>query len=203
MADIYSNYAELSQTEEKGIDYRIRCVSSSDVLIVAPHGGGIEPGTTQIAEALAENQYSFYSFEGLKRTGNWSLHITSTNFDEPLALELLKTANQVITIHGVQGDEEEVVYLGGLDDELKHRIKKSLLCLSSSQDIDLKVGMHDNPRLQGINPRNICNRGNTKKGVQLEITRKLRDTLKKVENQDKFERFILALRSAVPHPIEG
>ena len=34
-------------------------------------------------------------------------------------------------------------------------------------------------RFKGLNPDNICNRGANKKGVQLEITRGLRDDLKK------------------------
>ena len=34
-------------------------------------------------------------------------------------------------------------------------------------------------RFKGLNPANICNRGANKKGVQLEITRGLRDDLKK------------------------
>lgn len=70
MVDKYSNYDELSCHEPKGIDYRIRCVSSSDIAILAIHGGKIEPGTTEIAEAVAKNQHSFYTFEGLKPTGN-------------------------------------------------------------------------------------------------------------------------------------
>jgi phage replication-related protein YjqB (UPF0714/DUF867 family) len=34
-------------------------------------------------------------------------------------------------------------------------------------------------RFKGINPDNICNRGANKQGVQLEISRGLRDDLKK------------------------
>ena len=35
--DRYSNYAHLSRHEQKGIDYRIRFISSSDIAIIAPH----------------------------------------------------------------------------------------------------------------------------------------------------------------------
>ena len=40
---------------------------------------------------------------------------------------------------------------------------------------------HDHPRFQGSNPDNICNRGATGAGVQLEVTRDLRDDLKKIK----------------------
>ncbi|OQX61138.1 MAG: hypothetical protein B5M51_08605, partial [Anaerolinea sp. 4484_236] len=66
----------------------------------APHGGGIERGTSEIAKALAEDVFSIYCFEGIKRTGNKSLHITSTRFDDPMCLELLETAATVLAIHG-------------------------------------------------------------------------------------------------------
>ena len=38
-----------------------------------------------------------------------------------------------------------------------------------------------NSKYRGVNPKNICNRGATGKGVQLEISRGLRDDLKKVQ----------------------
>ena len=35
-------------------DFRVRVRrSKSDTVIIAPHGGGIEPGTSEIAEAIA------------------------------------------------------------------------------------------------------------------------------------------------------
>jgi phage replication-related protein YjqB (UPF0714/DUF867 family) len=43
--------------------------------ILAPHGGGIEPGTSELAEAVAGEGLSFYAFEGLKRSGNAVLHV--------------------------------------------------------------------------------------------------------------------------------
>ena len=39
----------------------------------------------------------------------------------------------------------------------------------------------DHPRFQGTNPDNICNRGAIGIGVQLEVTRDLRDDLKKIK----------------------
>jgi phage replication-related protein YjqB (UPF0714/DUF867 family) len=48
--DTYRNYAELSAHHIEGIDYTIEAHQSkfSDILIAMPHGGYIEPGTTEI-----------------------------------------------------------------------------------------------------------------------------------------------------------
>ena len=80
----------------------------------APHGGGIEPGTSELAEAIASKELSFYVFEGVKRVENGQLHITSTRFDEPVWARLLARAERVIAIHREDSDET-VVFLGGLD----------------------------------------------------------------------------------------
>ena len=57
---------------------------------MAPHGGGIEPGTTEIAEAVAGHEHTFYSFSGVKARGNSVLHITSSRFDEPEGIAIAK-----------------------------------------------------------------------------------------------------------------
>ena len=75
--DRYAGFAELAGHERLGTDYRIRLRSACPAFaIVAPHGGGIEPGTSELAEAVSGEQLSFYAFEGLKRAGNAALHVT-------------------------------------------------------------------------------------------------------------------------------
>ena len=54
MADKYRDFEDLAQHETSGIDFRIRVRRATDAFaVVAPHGGGIEPGTSEIAEAIA------------------------------------------------------------------------------------------------------------------------------------------------------
>jgi phage replication-related protein YjqB (UPF0714/DUF867 family) len=67
---------------------------------------------------------------------------------------------------------ERFVYLGGLDKMLKEFIADELV----SSGIIVPKG---HGRFKGLNPDNICNRGANKKGVQMEITRGLRDDFKK------------------------
>ena len=124
MADTYPNFAALEQHERAGIDYCVLVRREEPAFaIVAPHGGGIEPGTSEIADAIARQRWSFYTFEGLKRSGNSVLHITSTCFDEPMCLILLSDTNRVVTIHGEESDDDgEGVFVGGRDAELGTRI---------------------------------------------------------------------------------
>jgi len=54
VADKYANFAALSAVYQEGVDYRIVIERRrSPVLIAAPHGGFIEPATSQIAAAIA------------------------------------------------------------------------------------------------------------------------------------------------------
>ena len=39
------------------------------MVIVAPRGGGIEPGTLDIADAIAGSDYNFCAFKGIKKAG--------------------------------------------------------------------------------------------------------------------------------------
>ena len=40
------------------------------VAIIAPHGGKIEPGTSEIVRSIAAEDYNFCAFEGIKPAGN-------------------------------------------------------------------------------------------------------------------------------------
>jgi len=138
---------------------------------MAPHGGKIEPGTSEIADAIAANKYAFYSFEGIKSDGNGILHIPSGLFDEPIAEEAVRKAERVVTIHGHLDQKDEFVMVGGLDDDLK-----------SAMEHELEIAgfqvRKPRPDLSGRDAQNICNRGAKGKGVQFEISRKLRNLLK-------------------------
>ena len=64
--DKYKTYAELKLSEIEDKDYTILCRDlSSRIAIMAIHGGGIEPGTIDIADALAGCEYTFYGLLAL------------------------------------------------------------------------------------------------------------------------------------------
>jgi phage replication-related protein YjqB (UPF0714/DUF867 family) len=169
--DTYRDFADLAQSEREGDDYTVDAVSRDAVTtaIIAPHGGGIEPGTSEVARAIAGDELSFALFEGTKRAGNARLHITSTNFDEPRCIEMVRAATHVVTIHG-EGSREPAVYLGGRDTALGDSIRRAL------EASGYRVDTHDNPELQGTASTNICNRSVRQAGVQLELSEGLRLT---------------------------
>jgi phage replication-related protein YjqB (UPF0714/DUF867 family) len=124
-------------------------------------------GTSAIARAIAGSNYNLYLFEGIRRSHNYErLHLTSRLFDEPECLALLADCSVVVTVHGCKGNEDRVL-LGGLDRKLKQRLASSLAAAGIARQAD----GHAFP---ATDPNNICNRGRTRRGVQLEISGSLR-----------------------------
>jgi phage replication-related protein YjqB (UPF0714/DUF867 family) len=162
--DTYACYTDLANAEREGIDYEviIRPLSGAQVTVIAPHGGGIEPYSEAIARAIAGEDFSFYCFRGCKLKNNGKLHITSHRFDEPGCVALIADHRWVVAIHGCD-DEGEQVLLGGLDTELIRDLAAEL----SEAGISAATSGHDYP---GTHRDNICNRGQSGKGVQIELT---------------------------------
>jgi phage replication-related protein YjqB (UPF0714/DUF867 family) len=184
----YMSFKELVHREVEDQDYRIRIeLRDPRVLIMAPHGGKIEPTTAEIAAAIAEDDYSFYCFEGLK-TDSRPLHIESHLFDEPRALQVVQKADVVITIHGQIDQKEEFVMVGGLNDSLRSEITREL----EGAGFQTRVPTE---RLMGTDSQNICNRGKLRRGVQLEVSRKVRDLLRTDENE--LQKFASVIRKAI------
>jgi phage replication-related protein YjqB (UPF0714/DUF867 family) len=189
MTSSYRSFDELRDHETEGKDYQVRYQRRDErVLIMAPHGGKIEPMTSEIAEAIAKDDYSFYSFEGLKADGNSVLHIESHLFDEPRALKAVEKADVVVTVHGQLNHKEEFIMVGGLHVDLRSEIRRELEA----------AGFQTRPPtegLQGIDPDNICNRGRWKGGVQLEVSRKVRDSLRMAP--ERLQGFADVVRKAI------
>lgn len=196
--DKYSNFAELRRNEHEGEDYRILVEERySKVVIIAPHGGRIEPGTSEIARGLAGSEFSLYCFEGRKPKGNFvALHITSNQFDEPKCVQLVGRSQIAVAVHGCEG-KNEVVYVGGLDKELKIEVIKGF----SNAGFKAK---EDSSIHSGCDIQNICNRTSSEKGLQLEITRGLRRAMfKGIRARERenttplFSKFVAAVREVL------
>jgi phage replication-related protein YjqB (UPF0714/DUF867 family) len=169
LAKNFLSFADLAAAYERDRDYRIvqrRCPGTS-VAIVAPHGGSIEAHTSDIARDSAGQDFNLYLFEGLLKAGNFAaLHLSSDRFDEPACLALLADRDQVVTVHGC-GNAGEVVLMGGRDAGLREAIASRLRVLGLSCE-DAPAG------LDAMDPRNVCNRGRSGAGVQLELSLELR-----------------------------
>ncbi len=169
--DKYKKFSELKKHEEKGKDYIIQYrYVDSEIAVMAPHGGGIEPGTTDLADEIAGKDFLFYSFSGIKSRGNSVLHLSSTSFDEPAALEMAGKAVTAITLHGCR-DRDDIIYAGGKNLELRHAISERL----AGAGFNIKTSQET--RLRGKCDHNICNRCRCGKGIQLEISMGLRQKM--------------------------
>lgn len=166
MADKYSSMTELMNDPSlvRGTDWDIETLdSASNIISLAVHGGGIEPGTTELGRVLAEKgTYNFFSFVAKLSSGNVDLHVTSTRYDAPEIINKIQDSKHSISIHGASGDEA-LTYMGGGNTALKNLIwtyleEKGFKCLESPGN------------LAGVEPLNIANRTTLGKGVQLELS---------------------------------
>ncbi|WP_421414225.1 poly-gamma-glutamate hydrolase family protein [Agrobacterium tumefaciens] len=192
MAYRFSNYKDLAAVYQLGRDYFIRHRTGKHeaVLVMTPHGGKIEKPASIIAEEIAGQEYSFYAFEGNLNSGNlFELHIPSEEFDEQQALDLAAKASLVIAIHGRKDyGDAETIWMGGLDTVSRQAIGKALT--QSGFKID-----DDPPKFRGRDGSNICNRGKSGRGVQLEIPSTLRNTF--ITQPEERLRLVGAVRAAI------
>lgn len=118
---------------------------------------------------------------------NWDscaddLHLTSHCFDEPECLAIVGQCLIVIAIHGCKGTHERVL-LGGRNAALKSHLAAAIRSVGVAAETD----GHAFP---AMDTNNICNRGLTGQGVQLEFSAALRGAATE-------ERVVSAIRSVL------
>ena len=175
LADKYRNFAALDAGERCGIDYRVRLADlGTAIIVIAPHGGEIEPGTSELTLEIARGDYAFYAFEGLRRGRlHGDLHLTSPRFDEPRGLALIGAADTALAVHGrADNGDAWTIWAGGRAEAFRDAVATSLIASG------FKVTNVDGG-LAGREAANICNRGASGTGVQLEIPRTLRRHLRR------------------------
>lgn len=167
---MYACYADLAAHESEGKDYRRvqRLPKRARVAHIAIHGGAIEPPTTQLAGYAAGGRHAFYSFEGLKPSGNGALHLTSTHFDEPRGRRVVAAVDHTVSWHAAAG-AEAITYVGGRDRKLAKRIATALRAAGFA------VAASGPKELSGDHPANIANRNRRGMGVQLEVSKGQRE----------------------------
>jgi phage replication-related protein YjqB (UPF0714/DUF867 family) len=224
-------YADLSLTEGTQYARRYRRLGLLDnssaptanegwtrKAVIAPHGGGIETGTSELCLAVAGYHpatlatavdgfglHDYWMFEGLLSSGNGDLHVTSTNCDDPYAESICGASRTLVSLHGCQESDAGVptgtpaVLVGGLDTALRDRLRQNYaaigITLAAGTDVDIN----------GTDPRNICNRTLTGAGAQVELTTALRTAMftdntranRKTSTTTTFWNFVTATRSAL------
>ncbi|QDY76203.1 poly-gamma-glutamate hydrolase family protein [Streptomyces qinzhouensis] len=165
--------------------------------VLALHGGGIETGTSEVALGIAgyhpkdlaptgaagDPRHDYWLFEGLRGSGqNAELHVTSTGCDDLHALGLAEGSLGVVSVHGFANSQVPGfdLVMGGLDQEFKALIRAQLELLATTGPNPWDISIIDGsqvPALGGTDPANPCNRTLRKKGVQLELSGALRNSL--------------------------
>lgn len=173
------NYQEvLDRGYVPGRDFRV-AFGDADIarcLLVAPHGGGIEPGTSELLRAISEfGGWAWYEFAGFLRKGNHeSLHIASSLFDEPTLLTLLPRTKFVLALHGSDDNGDPVAFVGGAWEAGRATITATMNAATAKHGIRaIEAPAH----LRGAEPANLANRGKLGHGIQLEFSRAARNLL--------------------------
>jgi len=175
----------------EGIDFSVNIISRNHpVLVLAIHGGGIEPFTSDIARAIAGDDFNLYEFRGIRKTNNWELHIPSTEFKDERLDFLIDKCAVAISIHGERSHQNKLE-VGGLNFILRDLIIKHVMINGFT--------VHE-PRL-GLRATNINNVVNRPKlhGVQIEVSRGLRKSMQGgITSSDNsiFRLFVSSVRAA-------
>jgi phage replication-related protein YjqB (UPF0714/DUF867 family) len=161
-------------------------IAHTGLVVIAPHGGAIEPHTDEQAEhvqqQLAAKGVSCWRCKGFKREGAeegrafkmW--HITSPDIREE-SFPLLNTIINrhfiyAVAFHGFQ--EERILIGGGGEAALKCDIKTAIQQAIDGSGIKVDIATKaDN--FNGDNPLNIVNRLAHGNGIQIEQSKAARD----------------------------
>lgn len=145
--------------------------------LLALHGGGIEPGTEEIARFASDrSKASLYVFSGMRPIGNRGLHRPSHNVQlekRPLVLRFLEHVNVAISIHG-HGRGQKRTYVGGLNHDMVQKFVE-LVQPALPQYEWISDPESIPPEIRGRDPNNIVNLPPAQ-GMQLELPRALRQT---------------------------
>lgn len=211
---------ECSQIQEEQVSDN----AETQKIVMAVHGGGIEPGTSEIALAAAgyhpatlmpvsdgQGLYDFWIFEGLLSKRNGDLHVTASNYNEPIATELVKNTRRCISLHGCTDTQARVsnthpmgiIQIGGLDFEFRDLILSELTAAGIPAEIT------NNDDLKGEEKENIGNKTQIGGCVQLEMGTSYRASLfeantrsrRKHTTNAEFWNLVGALRKAM-HRLE-
>jgi phage replication-related protein YjqB (UPF0714/DUF867 family) len=213
------DYARRHRRHEHFDDTLARTDDVPKTTILAPHGGGIEPGTSELCLAVAGYHpaglplippagvtYDYWMFEGLRESDNPELHVTSTGCDDGVAVSLCAGSLNALALHGFRpgppdmSEDDQVVLAGGRNAILRGYLLEGL----RRAGFDAReAGPHG--ELNGDARCNIVNRTLLGMGAQLELSTPLRDAMftehsrsrRKHTTTQLFWTFVAACRDAL------
>lgn len=209
--DCYDSMTQLYDEEVEGLNYQRQWYRhrwryhpgkpnkpENKIFIMAPHGGSIEAGTTELALATAgftkgfngkpatNNTFDYFLFEGINPPNqNGRLHVTASNYNDPVALQLVGNSLVSLAFHGCT-DEQANKALG-----IQPANQPLTACLIGGMNLAFKEILETQLQAAGFNavqtnfnmldgnlPENIINRNsNPEGGAQFELTTSFRKLL--------------------------
>jgi phage replication-related protein YjqB (UPF0714/DUF867 family) len=219
------DYARRHRRHERFDDTLARTDDVPKTTILAPHGGGIEPGTSELCLAVAGYHpadlsqfppagvtYDYWMFEGLRDRdrGNLELHVTSTGCDDGVAVSLCAGSLNALTLHGFlpqppMSEDDQVVLVGGGHPTLRCYLREGLGAAGFDAQDASQQDVSQRGELDGDAPCNIVNRTLLGMGAQLELSKPLRDAMftehtrprRKHTTTQLFWTFVAACRDAL------
>jgi phage replication-related protein YjqB (UPF0714/DUF867 family) len=190
------DYARRFRRHERFDDTLARTDETPKTVILAPHGGGIEPGTSELCLAVAGYHpanlpqtppagvtYDYWMFEGVREDDNRLLHVTSTGCDDDMAVSLCAGSLNALALHGFSpkppdfSEDEQVVLVGGaIPDSTPNPLRDYLLAGLCDAHFDARVPA-GHGELDGNASCNLVNRTMLGMGAQLELSTPLRDAM--------------------------
>ena len=156
----------------------------TEMVVIAPHGGFIEPYTDNQAERVAAELPGILCWrcKGWKKDGGafdrW--HITSTDIHEasfPLLNTIINRGfAHAVAFHGFSDDD--ILIGGGASDALKNEIKEAIDKAINTEGSDCKATIRiaqDADNFNGDSPENVVNRLANGKGIQIEQSLTVRE----------------------------
>jgi phage replication-related protein YjqB (UPF0714/DUF867 family) len=156
--------------------------ASLKFIVMAPHGGSIEPHTAEQAERvhlqLKFQRVSSWRCKGFKQGGGaherW--HITSSDIDErsfPLLQRIVdRLFTHAVAFHGFDG--AEILIGGAAPGELKQALKSAIDGAIAGSGISVRIAQPGD-EFNGDDPRNIVNRLCPANGIQVEQSLRARE----------------------------
>jgi phage replication-related protein YjqB (UPF0714/DUF867 family) len=219
------DYARRFRRHERFDDTLARTDETPKTVILAPHGGGIEPGTSELCLAVAgyhpanlpQNPpagvtYDYWMFEGVREDDNRLLHVTSTGCDDDMAVSLCAGSLNALALHGFSpkppdfSEDEQVVLVGGATpDTTRNVLRDFVLAGLCDAGFDARKPGPEQGELNGDATCNIVNRTMLGLGAQLELSTPLRDAMftkntrprRKHTTTEVFWTFVAACRDAI------
>ncbi|KMO93501.1 poly-gamma-glutamate hydrolase family protein [Streptomyces roseus] len=189
---------------ELGDNLKPSSMAVRSTAILAPHGGAIEAGTSELCLAIAGYSHKegpsatmpaavqglvprdYWMFEAL--ISDNALHVTSTNCDDPAALAVCANNLYAVSLHGFNPKEDpkntipeqKQILIGGRDRRLMNNLawafdQHGLKLRADNPDLSVAVTIAaPNSRINGDDVQNFVNRTRTGAGAQLELSTELR-----------------------------